>query len=113
MAAVRGHRVVWPGSGHRAGRYGQPRMLRRRPAARLHDRVDRGEPRCVVELVDHVPVGLQGQAGTVTELPRNIVDRAPLMQKQRREAVAPLASRRVNVRSRQLSQVVLVQWLPS
>ena len=69
-------------------RYGQARTLGRRAAARLHDRVDRGEPRRVVELVDHVPVGLQGQAGTVTELPRDMVNRAPLMQKQRREAVA-------------------------
>ena len=69
-------------------RYGQARTLGRRAAACLRDRVDRSEPRRVVELVNHVPVGLQGQAGTVTELPRDIVNRAPLMQKQRREAVA-------------------------
>ena len=44
-------------------RYGQARTLRRRPAARLQDGVDRGEPRCVVELLHHVTVGVDGGAG--------------------------------------------------
>ena len=42
-------------------RYGHARTLPRRPAARLHDRVDRGKPRCVVELVHHLTVGVQVQ----------------------------------------------------
>jgi hypothetical protein len=53
-------------------RYGQARTLGRRAAARLHDGVDRGEPRCVFELVDHVTVGVEGEPATVTELARDI-----------------------------------------
>ena len=54
-------------------RYGQARTLRRRAAARLHDRVDRGEPRCVVELVHHVTRRYRGASrAAVTELARDI-----------------------------------------
>ena len=50
-------------------RHGQARTLRRRAAARLHDRVDRREPRCVIKLVHHAPVGVQSKVGSVIELP--------------------------------------------
>ena len=53
-------------------RYGQARMLRRRAAARLHDRVDPREPRCVVGLVHHVTRRCPGEPATMTALVRDI-----------------------------------------
>ena len=78
---------------------------------------------CVIELVHHVAVGVEGESGAVTELSGDVVNGAPLMQKQRGEAVAKVVWDRAGQadaaqqagegRSRQLSQVVLVQWRPS
>ncbi len=74
----RGRRMIRLRTSHR--RYGQTRTLRRRAAASLRYRVHRGESRCVVELVDHVAVGVQREPGTVTELARDIVNGAPFVQ---------------------------------
>ena len=63
--------MAWPGSGHRAddtvkpGRWGS--MLRAcmiAPAAAW--------PRCVVEVIHGVTVGVEGKRATVTELARDI-----------------------------------------
>src|SRR5579875_1463941 len=74
-----------PPAGLRAAAELCPNVL---AAACGEDCVLRRDSRSVLQLVDHVAVGRHRQGRAVTELTRDVDDRAPLVQQQRGEAVA-------------------------
>jgi hypothetical protein len=55
--------------------------------SRLGNRRRRVEPRHVLELVHHVPVGAEREPSVVAELAGDVDHRAPLVEQQRRERV--------------------------